>query len=89
MFCVTEELIRLYVQSVHDVLKSEMDFYATISPEEWFLLRPKPIQRSANIMDKLRTYLRTEGQCGNCSSWAIKAKLYSHIQIKDKLKLSF
>ena len=51
-----------------------------LSPEEWLLLRPKPMQRSANIMDNLRTYLRTEGQCGNCTAWDIKEKLYSQKQ---------
>ena len=73
MFCATEELLRLYVQSVQDVLKAEMDFYATISPEEWLLLKPKPVKRAADIMTKLRTYLRFEGRCGNCTGWAIKA----------------
>ena len=36
------------------------------------------MERSANIMDKLRTYLRNEGRCGNCTAWAIEARLYSH-----------
>ena len=39
MFCVAEELLRLYVQSVQDVLSDEMEFFATISPEEWLLLK--------------------------------------------------
>ena len=73
MLCVTEELLRLYAQSVQDVLKAEMDLYATISPEEWLLLKPKPVKRAADIMTKLRTYLRFEGRCGNCTGWAIKA----------------
>ena len=83
MLCVTEELLRFYVESVHDVLKAEMDFYATISPEEWLLMKPKPLERSSNIMKKLRNYLRNEGRCGNCTAWAIKEKLYSDFEIRD------
>ena len=83
MLCVTEELLRFYVESVHDVLEAEMDFYATISPEEWLLMKPKPLERSSNIMKKLRNYLRNEGRCGNCTAWAIKEKLYSDFEIRD------
>ena len=83
MLCVTEELLRFYVESVHDVLEAEMDFYATISPEEWLLMKPKPLERSSNIMQKLRNYLRNEGRCGNCTAWAIKEKLYSDFEIRD------
>ena len=50
MFCVTEELIRLYVQSVHDVLKSEMDFYATIRCEIFVVFSPLiPSKRETNM----------------------------------------
>ena len=87
MLCVTEELLRFYVESVHDVLKAEMDFYTTISPEEWLLLKPKAMERSSNIMKKLRYYLRNEGRCGNCTAWNIKATLYSNSEIKDWLTI--
>ena len=87
MLCVTEELLRFYVESVHDVLKAEMDFYATISPEEWLLLKAKPMERSSDIMKKLRTYLRNEGRCGNCTAWAIKAMLYSNCEILKWLQV--
>jgi ionotropic glutamate receptor len=50
-----------------------MDIFATISPEEWELLRPAPQIRAANIMEKIRTKLRTEGQCGNCTAWQMKS----------------
>ena len=63
----------MYVRSLQDVLKTEMDIYATISPEEWQLLKPKPDARAADIMSRLKTYLRDEGHCGNCSDWAMKS----------------
>lgn len=63
----------MYVQSVHDVLKAEMDLYVTISPEEWQLLKPKESSRAGQIMTKLKNYLRNEGQCGNCTGWSMKA----------------
>lgn len=63
----------MYVQSVHDVLSSEMELYLTISPEEWQLLRPQSSARAKQIMTNLRQYLRNEGRCGNCTGWAMKA----------------
>ena len=63
----------MYVRSLQDVLKTEMDIYATISPEEWQLLKPTPDARVADIMSRLKKYLRVEGHCGNCSDWAMKS----------------
>ena len=57
MFCVTEELIRLYVQSVHDVLKSEMDFYATIRCKIFFFSPLIPSKREKNILVLLILYI--------------------------------
>ena len=50
-----------------------MDFYVTISPDEWELLKPKPEVRAGNIMKIMRQYLRAVGQCGNCTGWTMKS----------------
>ena len=81
VLCVTEELLRMYVQSIQDVLKAEMEIYSTISPEEWDLLKPKPWARMADIMNRLKKYLRLEGQCGNCVGWAMKSAELVDIEV--------
>ena len=61
MFCLTQELIGVYAISAEEVLKSEMETFAQISPEEWDLLKPKPNQRAADIMQRMKGYLAKEG----------------------------
>ena len=61
MYCVAQELIGVYAISAEEVLKSEMETYALISPEEWDLLKPKPNQRAADIMQRMKGYLAKEG----------------------------
>lgn len=73
LFCSTEELVRVYGDSMQTVLSSEMDLFNSVSIEEWELVRPDTTQRAADIMVKMKKMIETEGRCGNCTDWQMRA----------------
>ena len=73
MTCITQDFIEGYAHSAQKILKAEMEFYSSVSPQEWELLKPNKFQRTVDIMDELKSFLRNNGHCGNCTSWMIKA----------------
>ena len=73
MTCITQDFIEGYAHSAQKILKAEMEFYSSVSPQEWELLKPNKFQRTVDIMDELKSFLRNNGHCGNCTSWMIKS----------------
>ena len=73
MSCITQAFIQGYVHGAQKILKAEMELYFAVSPQEWELLKPNKCQRTVDIMDELKYFLRSEVHCGNCTSWMIKA----------------
>lgn len=73
IFCLIEEFTRGLMDVVQEVSLADSQKYADMSIEEYNLIRPTKMEKSAMMVDMFKTFLETKGKCGNCTEWQMEA----------------